>query len=71
MPPFPKKLSNLPPKQFFTVSLEKYCFFFEKIFEQKNRQQLISDKKVYTHFLCKITSYRSHSDPVAVSHCKG
>ncbi len=27
---------------------------------------LISDKKGYIHFWCKMTPYRSHSDPSAV-----
>ncbi len=29
-PPFPKKLSNMPPKQFYTFSLKILGFFFRK-----------------------------------------
>ncbi len=54
-PPFTKKLSNASPKQFFKVFLENTAFF-EKIVEKKNIQDLISDKKSYIHFWCKMTS---------------
>ncbi len=68
-PPFPKKLSNASPKQFFMGVLRKYCFFSKKIVEQKNIRRLISDKKGYIHFWYKMT-LKSHSDPAAMSQTK-
>ncbi len=62
-PSFPKKLSNEPPKHFFTVFSENTAFF-EKIVKQKNILHRISNKKRYIHFWCKMTPNRSHCDTV-------
>ncbi len=62
--PFPKKSSNVFPKQFFTVFSD--TAFFEKTVEYTNIQHLIFDIKGYIRFWCKMTHYRLHSDPVAV-----
>ncbi len=53
-PPFPKKLSNVSPKQFFTVFSENTAFFGKNC-QIKNIQHLISNKKGYIHFSCKMT----------------
>ncbi len=47
--PFPKKLSNAPQNQFFSI-FSKNTAFIKKIVEHKNIQHLISDKKGYIHF---------------------
>ncbi len=65
MSPLPKKLSNEPPKPFFTV-LSENTAFFEKLNEWKDIQHLIWDKKDYIQFWCKMTSYRSYSDLAAL-----
>ncbi len=54
----------------FSRFSQKILFFSEKIVELKNIQHLISDRKGYIHFWCKMTPYRSHSDPVAVLQTK-
>ncbi len=58
----PKKWSNVPPKQFFTIFFENT--FFEKIVKYKDIQHLICDKKSYIRFWCKMTPYRSYSGHV-------
>ncbi len=45
-PPFPKKLLNVPPKQFFTFFFSENTAFFAKNRRIKNIQHLISKKNV-------------------------
>ncbi len=54
-PPFLKKLLNVPPKQFFTFFSENTAFFGKNC-RIKNIQHLISNKKCYIHFWCKMTA---------------
>ncbi len=63
-PTFPKKLSNVLTIQFFTGFSENIVFP-KKNGRIKYIQHVISDRKGYIRFWCKVTPYRSHSDPAA------
>ncbi len=69
-PSFLKKLSNVLPKQFFTVFSVNTFFFFQKNCWTKNIQHLIFGRNGYIPFWCKMTPYRSLRGPVAVFQTK-
>ncbi len=56
-------------KTVFPCFLWKYSFF-EKNVEYKNIQHLISDRKSYINFWCKMIPDKWHSDPAAVLQTK-
>ncbi len=64
------KNDQMCSKAVFHSFLKKILVFFKKNCRINNIQHLICDEKDYIHFLCKMTTYRSHNDPEAVSQTK-
>ncbi len=63
------KTRQMCPQNSFSRFLGKYSFFWKHC-GIENIQNLISDRKGYIHFWCKMTPYRWHSDPAAASQIK-
>ncbi len=63
MPPFPKQSSNVT-KNRFSVFSRKILIFLKKLLNKIKFSISFLIKKSYIHSWCKITPYRSQSDPM-------
>ncbi len=63
------KNRQMCPKNSFALFSRKILLFSKRLLNKKI-PHLVSDKKGCIHFWCKMTPYRSHSDPAIVSQTK-